>query len=143
MSHECESTSDNLGNGVDSRTNNIEGNQQNLTVDQKYETMIAKIQRRKQHMCSWPMQKKLLKLAIYLKCQVVFILHCVSRRYLLTLCSLSLYFLQEESCKCVGWKASSVPNKNSRVDVPLSMSNGNNFSDPCHSCSHTICKLTY
>lgn len=68
---------DNAENGGNTETNapSIEGNPQNLTVDQKYETMVARIQRRKQLMCSWPQQKKLLKLAVYLKCQVSLNIH--------------------------------------------------------------------
>lgn len=71
MSSNTEATTSNLTNGTGTKPDTSGGsNQQNLAVDQKHETMIAKIQRKKQVMCSWPMQKKLLKLAVYLKCQV-------------------------------------------------------------------------
>lgn len=70
MSNNSEATSNNLANGTGTKSDTSGCNQQNLTVDQKHETMVAKIQRKKQLMCSWPMQKKLLKLAVYLKCQV-------------------------------------------------------------------------
>lgn len=70
MSNNGDATPNHTTNGTESKPEVVEGNSQNLTVDQKYETMVARIQRRKQHMCSWPTQKKLLKLAVYLKCQV-------------------------------------------------------------------------
>lgn len=115
MSENGDVSSNSANNSTITKTEAPENSSQNLTIDQKHESMVAKIRRRKQVMCSWPMQKKLLKLSVYLKCQ-------------------------EENCKCVGWKTSSVVSKASKVDVPLSISNGNNFSDPCHSCSHTISK---
>ena len=68
-SETCNNVTEN-GDHTDTNGHPNEPNSQNLTVDQKYETMVAKIQRRKQMMCSWPQQKKLLKLAVYLKCQV-------------------------------------------------------------------------
>lgn len=71
-SENCDNVTEN-GDHARTKGDPKEPNSQNLTVDQKYETMVAKIQRRKQLMCSWPQQKKLLKLAVYLKCQVIII----------------------------------------------------------------------
>lgn len=70
MSENGDVLSNSANNGTITKTEAPENNSQNLTIDQKHESMVAKIRRRKQVMCSWPMQKKLLKLSVYLKCQV-------------------------------------------------------------------------
>lgn len=71
MSNSGEAISDMVKIENEVKTEAVDNNNpQNLTLDQKYESMVAKIQKRKQLMCTWPMQKKLLKLATYVKCQV-------------------------------------------------------------------------
>lgn len=74
MSNNYSTVSNNTNNNTNAKSELTEGNKQNLTVEQKPDSLITRIQRRKQLMFSWPMQKKLLKLAVYLECQVNFFL---------------------------------------------------------------------
>lgn len=82
------------------------------TDHSSWQSNLQRIQQRKQQVYNWPHNKKLLKLAIYSSCQT-------------------------ESCKCTGWKAPVQPPRTSRVDASQPLAN---FTDPCTTCTHLLCK---
>ena len=78
---------------------------------QQRQSNLQRIQQRKAAVKSWPLEKKLEKLAIYSACK------------------------GDANCKCNGWKNPNPPPNPPRPDAPTPSAS---FSDPCRSCDHVL-----
>jgi len=78
---------------------------------QQRQSNLQRIQQRKAAVKSWPLDKKLEKLAIYSACK------------------------GDASCKCNGWKNPNPPPNPPRPDAPTPSATP---SDPCRSCDHSL-----
>ena len=78
---------------------------------QQRQSNLQRIQQRKAAVKSWPLEKKLEKLAIYSACK------------------------GDRDCKCNGWKNPNPPPNPPRPDAPTPSAS---FSDPCRTCDHVL-----